>query len=610
MNRPIISPRFGFVGALAIAVSALVAYAPSMRVGFLGDDWWFLGKAVTLNLPDYLAFYFDPAQQIFWYRPLYGILLGIEYFFFRAAPEGYHAGQIILHLGNALLLFAIIWKLTRRWRVALIAALFYATVPVSSSAVFWVAVQDPLAVLFFLAAIWFWIDYLQSRRARAYIGALIAFILAVLSKETSILLPGILVLVNRWLVRDKATARELIARYSVFAVLLAALLVIEYRVQASAYFPNRWGYSLGAHVAINGARYFALLAFPWQLPEPLNYFWLAFVVAALIVVARRGHARAFLFLGAFAFAAILPALFFPTDFFYPRYLYAATIVSAILFALGVEALWFIAARYRMLIALGALGVIALNSAQTIQAGLIAAEEGRQMRVPLRDIYQDHPAFPADTFLYFVDFPYPYILRNLSGMISLRYGANVAVWSNDAEWGGVDENQFANLRAHTNSFVYYLAENQRREIFVQRDARLSTTTLFPLDSAARIRLEGFEATASELKRGDALALLLYWRARGQIENDYTVFVHLLNARDEIVLSDDAQPRGGRAPTSQWRAGKMIADAHILNLPRDLALGVYRLEIGMYYLPTLARVQFADEHGASVDHIVIESFRVSE
>ncbi len=615
MNRSRFSSRIGLMSALAIAASALIAYFPSLRIGFLGDDWWFLGKAASLSLPDYLAFYFAPAQQIFWYRPLYGIFLLVEYWFFRASPEGYHVGQILLHLANALLLFAIVWRLSRRTRLALIAAIFYATVAVHAAAVFWIAVQDPLALVFYLAAIWFWIDYLYTRRALAYALTWFTFALALLAKETTIFLPGILFLIDRLLIGGKATWKELLARYAAFAIVLAGYLVIEYRVQTNAYFPNRWGYSLGAHVIVNGARYLALLAFPWGLPEPLNFLLLAIFVAALGVAAINGQARGLAILAAHALTAILPALFFPADFFYPRYLYAATISSAILFAMLVEWLWlrFPNLRaFRVLFALFAALVLVWNSAQTITAGLATAEEGRQVRVPLRDIYQQHPSYPPDTYLYLVDFPYPYIMRNLTGMFALRYGSNVTVWSNDVEWGGVDENRSANLRRHQNSFIYYLDESgNRHEIAAERGATFAASLPLPLDYQVPIRLEGFEVTNATVKRGGDVAILLYWRARGVIEKDYTVFVQLVNERGETALSQDASPRGGRAQTSSWRAGRLIVDVHILNIPPDLPLGNYRARVGMYYLPTLERLLFVDTNGNPIaDHIIIESFKVTE
>ena len=63
------------------------------------------------------------------------------------------------------------------------------------------------------------------------------------------------------------------------------------------------------------------------------------------------------------------------------------------------------------------------------------------------------------------------------------------------------------------------------------------------------------------------------------NDYTVFVHLLDAGGRLALGQDSQPMDGSYPTGIWEPGEVIADAHHLDLGQ-LPAGEYRLEVGMY------------------------------
>ena len=607
--------RLAAIGAFALSVIVLIVYHPSIRVGFLGDDWWFLGKAAALNLPDYIAFYFDPAQQIFWYRPLYGILLLIEYAFFAASPEGYHVVQILLHLTNCLLLFALVGKLSGRWRAGLVAALFYAVLPVYSSAVFWIAVQDPLAMVFFLTAVLLWIIYLRTRRNWFYWLAFGAFVLALLGKETNFFLLVVLFLLDWWFISGKFQAATFLKRYSLFAVVLTIYLMLENQVQTNAYFPNRWGYSMGWHVLQNGVRYLALLASPWELSSPENYFWLALVLGVLLVLGLRLRSKLLLFLGVTVLLAIAPAVAFPTTFFYPRYLYAAAMVSGILIALFCEIIlahWATQKIARVIFSLAVGGFVLFNTTVTLGAAEFQVEEGRQFRVPLRDIYQQHLTFTPDTYLYFVEPPYPMIMRNLGGMFALRYGSNVTVWSNDVEYGGVDANHFARLREHTNAFVYYFdAQKQHREIAVDPSDRSTASPALPANFEQSIRFEGYEVTGTTLKRGSDLGLLLYWKAFGQIEKDYTVFVHLVSEKGKQVLGEDNQPRGGREPTHSWDTGTLVVDAHILAIPPEVPRGEYRLELGLYYLPTMERLWLVDRAGNPVaDHILIEPFEIVE
>lgn len=94
------------------------------------------------------------------------------------------------------------------------------------------------------------------------------------------------------------------------------------------------------------------------------------------------------------------------------------------------------------------------------------------------------------------------------------------------------------------------------------------------------------TAIELLGYDAppaageLAVTLYWRARRPPDQDYTVFVHLLDASGQIVAQADSPPRGGTYPTSVWDTGEVVADEHAIRLPEGLPAGEYWLRVGLY------------------------------
>lgn len=602
------------VGLVALAAVVLVSYLPSVKVGFLGDDWWFLGKAASLNLPDYLAFYFDPRTQIFWYRPLYGIFLLFEYLFFGAAPDGYHVGQIVLHVLNCLLLFGIVRQFTGRWRIALLAGLVFAVLPVNNLAIFWIAVQDPLAMVFYLASIWSWIVYLQTERRAYYFLSLAAFVLALLGKESSVFLPITLFLIDRLLIAKPSSLSDALRRYVPIAVVFLAYLAIELRVQTYAYFPNHWGYGIGEQIIDNLVHYLSLTIFPWGEDLPvISYSVLALALLVLIPFGIWKRSKWLVFFAIQTALAIAPALAFPTQFFQARYLYVAAALSAILLASLVETIWMHLGNHRWKVAacaLAALGLVLVGSWMTAAASDKQAEAARQNRVPIRDIFQEHPDYPAGTYLYFVEPPYPMIMRNLTGMFFLRYGPKVTVWSNDAERGGIDENRFAQLRDHARSFVYYFDESLRRhEVAVDMTAKNTASPALPAQFQEGIRLEGFELTGTTLKPGNDLVLLLYWRTTDTIQKDYTVFVHWVNDKGEIILGDDTQPRGGRAPTSGWAVNKLVVDTHLITMPSDALPGKYHLEVGLYFLPTQQRLQVIDDHGNPVvDQVSIEPFTI--
>jgi hypothetical protein len=89
-------------------------------------------------------------------------------------------------------------------------------------------------------------------------------------------------------------------------------------------------------------------------------------------------------------------------------------------------------------------------------------------------------------------------------------------------------------------------------------------------------------------GDAIPLRLYWRAASLLDQDYTVFVHLLDSSGKLITQADSQPRGGAYPTSAWATGDVIPDDHTLKLPADLAPGDYVIRVGLYLAPNGPRL----------------------
>jgi hypothetical protein len=95
----------------------------------------------------------------------------------------------------------------------------------------------------------------------------------------------------------------------------------------------------------------------------------------------------------------------------------------------------------------------------------------------------------------------------------------------------------------------------------------------------ITLVGFDAP-DRAGPGQAATVKLVWQARSQINQEYKVFVHLLDADGRPVAQSDAVPAGWTRPTFGWQVGEFVTDVHTLELAPDLALGDYRLVVGMY------------------------------
>ena len=87
-------------------------------------------------------------------------------------------------------------------------------------------------------------------------------------------------------------------------------------------------------------------------------------------------------------------------------------------------------------------------------------------------------------------------------------------------------------------------------------------------------------ADHLAAGDKLHVDLWWSALEAPTLDYSVGVYLMAPdEDRVITQHDGPP--GHAPTSQWTPGEPVFDRHTLTIPGDLAPGVYRVAVGVYW-----------------------------
>jgi 4-amino-4-deoxy-L-arabinose transferase-like glycosyltransferase len=111
----------------------------------------------------------------------------------------------------------------------------------------------------------------------------------------------------------------------------------------------------------------------------------------------------------------------------------------------------------------------------------------------------------------------------------------------------------------------------------------------------IELIGYDLPVGPWQPGDVVPLTLLWQGQGQVEEDYSVFVHLLDGSGQPLAQVDSAPVGGSRPTSGWREGETIVDRHGLLLPDDLPPGKYELHMGLYLPATGERLPVRDAKG---------------
>jgi hypothetical protein len=585
-HKQAIPNRLSWLSLFAIILVAFTTYASSLNSGFIWDDWDFVKFLIRLPFPAYMAQYFDPRLQFMWYRPMSGVLWWMNYQLFGVNPIGYHLVALVIHTANCLLLFALVRRVSANFRPGLIAALIYSGLPLFTDAILWLADPQILATLWYLLAIWFWLTFLGTKSRIGWFLALGFAFLALITKETSITLPITLLLVDRLLVREPATWQTLFRRYLPFALLELFYLAMMYRALTVGVFPNQIGYAPGVHIGIHALQFLQRMVFPWS--SDLVFSIVAFGGGVLILrwANRDKDFRSQIaFLGLTTLLLILPTSALTEPGVKTRYAYTAAMLIAILYALGIETLARIPGRkwITWILAFVLSFIVLWNGTGANQSSQAWAEMSREQRLPFRKIAQEHPQFPEDTYLYFIN----QWVEHIRGMFLARYGLGLTVQDSYSD-------QKAGLQYHQNSIViYYDNQDNPIELPVNKKTFAQATFSPPREFDASIQTLGYELVSSRVRRGEHLALLIYWRGMKKLDKDYTIFAHLVDANGNTVVASDSQPRGGANPTTRWEPNTMVTDGIVMPIDEEVPLGdTYHLEIGLYYLPTMQRLYLAD------------------
>jgi hypothetical protein len=125
---------------------------------------------------------------------------------------------------------------------------------------------------------------------------------------------------------------------------------------------------------------------------------------------------------------------------------------------------------------------------------------------------------------------------------------------------------------------------------------------------RVRFLGYNLEG-DFRPGGALYLTLFWQALADMDEDYTVFTHLIDGEGGIYGQKDNQPVDGFYPTGGWTAGEIVRDQYDLTISPKAPPGRYRIVVGMYRAETGERLIVGrDAISPTDDKIVLDEFVV--
>ncbi len=221
----LLSPLAVCVVAVALAAAVFAIYSPALNFQFILDDHRFVGDP-RLQSSGHVGEYFTsyvwaqvPGGPLSFYRPLFVLWLRLNFILSEMSPWGWHLLSILKHLAVAVLLGLLVWKLLGDRVAALIAGTLFALHPAQTESVAWVTVPDPLMSAALLVSLLLYLEYAEraSARGQSYTGkshrksrkqirsnsksepsalwliaSALAFLAALMAKETAIVWPGVL----------------------------------------------------------------------------------------------------------------------------------------------------------------------------------------------------------------------------------------------------------------------------------------------------------------------------------------------------------------------------------------------------------------------------------
>ncbi len=189
------------VAVFLIIALGFIIYANSLNGEFIWDDQYLVRDNIYIRDWSYVPEIFTRdigagADKPFnYYRPFHIFTYLIDFSVWELNAFGYHLSNIIFHILTALSVYWFTTVLFKNKTLSLLTGLFFLTHPIQTEAVSSISVRgDALSALFMLVCFILYIKLLDRDSVINYILMLLVYILALLSKENSLILPALIVL--------------------------------------------------------------------------------------------------------------------------------------------------------------------------------------------------------------------------------------------------------------------------------------------------------------------------------------------------------------------------------------------------------------------------------
>ncbi|MDP4001352.1 MAG: tetratricopeptide repeat protein [bacterium] len=148
-----------------------------------------------------------------YWRPILLTSFSLQWQLWGNSVFGYHLINMLMHLFSAIALFYLLKKLFKNYLLAFFTSLIFLVQPVQVEAVAYVSgLGDPLSSLFMVLGIIFYLKFRDDQNSKTnswyYLSSLIMYVLALMSKDSAVVMPALIVLADFFYLSPDLTLKQ------------------------------------------------------------------------------------------------------------------------------------------------------------------------------------------------------------------------------------------------------------------------------------------------------------------------------------------------------------------------------------------------------------------
>jgi hypothetical protein len=224
--------RFHIILLISCFLLSYLSYFNIINSFFLADDFNWIHRIKTTG-----AFGVWTTDADAFFRPIISLTLFVDYKIWGLNPIGYHLTNISFHALCAFLLYQILSHLLHQAQfqiqqiklISITATLLFIILPSHVEAVTWISARsDLVATCFCLASFYYYLSYKNEHQIYKLAFSYLFFLIALLSKESVIIYPGIIFAYDLYVFLSKNKDKNKTIKTIFLSPLTYALLVILY----------------------------------------------------------------------------------------------------------------------------------------------------------------------------------------------------------------------------------------------------------------------------------------------------------------------------------------------------------------------------------------------